>query len=139
MARGGGGLGGRRRGVLGRWGLTGWAQAGGLVGLAAIELQALGLEAAADLGGVAEGGAADRAVGLQDAVGALEALADEALVQRAGVDVRPAGGGRDVAVAHPGAGWDGGDGLTHQVEVHERAPSVQGSSEPDLIMRGPGI
>ena len=38
--------------------------------LAALELQALGLQPAADLRGVAERGAADRAVGLQDAVGA---------------------------------------------------------------------
>ena len=74
---------------------------------AAVELQALGLQPPADLGRVAQRGRADRAVGLQDAVGAGRLLAHEALVERAGVAVGAAAGVRDVPVAHPAAraGW----------------------------------
>ena len=52
-------------------------------------------------GRVAEGRAADRAVGLQDAVGAGELAADEAAVEGAGVPSVAAGRAGDVAVAGP--------------------------------------
>src|SRR5688500_15236952 len=78
-------------------------------GAPAVELEALRLETAADLGGVAESGATDRAVGLQDAVGAVRAFADEALVEGAGVLVGAAGRSGEVAVAHPVPGRDVGD------------------------------
>src|SRR4051794_20962519 len=98
------------------------ADAGAGVGPAAVELQAFRLQQPADLRRVAEGGPADRAVGLQDAVSAGQVLADEALVERARGDVAPAGGGRHVAVAHPRAGRDRGDDLSHAVEIHVNSP-----------------
>src|SRR4051812_19971141 len=100
----------------------GRADAGAGVGAAAVEFQPLRLQQPADLRRVAEGGPADRAVGLQDAVGAGQVLADEALVERARVHVAPSGGGRDVAVAHPRAGRDRGDDLSHAIEIHVKSP-----------------
>ena len=105
---------GAARSELGRPALgAAGAQARRRVGPAAVELEALGLEPAADLGRVAERGRADRAVGLQDAVGARRLLAHEALVERAGVAVGAAAGVGDVAVAHPPAGRDRGEDLAH--------------------------
>src|SRR5262249_16470471 len=88
------------------------------VGAAALELEALGLEPAADGARVAERGAADRAIGLQDAVRAGRLLADETLVQRARVLVLAAGGRGDVAVAHPRALRDRRDDRAHPIEIH---------------------
>ena len=96
------------------------------VGAAAVELEALGLEPAADLRRVAERGRADGAVGLQDPVGARRLLAHEALVERAGVAVGAAAGVRDVAVAHPAARRDRGEDVVQSVGLDDaHAPTVR--------------
>ena len=107
---------------------------------AALELQALRLETAADLRRVAERRAADGAVRLEHPMAAGHLLADEALVERAGVDVGAARRTGDVALAHPRAGRDGGDRLPHQIGVHDLLLSFR-SSAADVMAepaaRGP--
>ena len=117
-------------GLLGRLG----PQARLRIGAAARELEALGLEAAAHLRRVAERGPSHGAVALEHAVRPRRRRADEALVERAGVLVGAAGGVRDVAVAHPAAGRDGGDDLVEAVGIH--GVLLRSVSRPPTLRRG---
>ena len=128
------GFGARARGSRGRLLERGRAQACLRVGAAARELEPLGLEAAAHLARVAEGGPSHGAVALEDAVRPRGRRADEALVERASVLVGAARGVRHVPVAHPAAGRNGGHDLVETVGIHQVL--LQSVSWPLTLRRG---